>query len=398
MKVLIHSNAPWVGSGYGKQTRLLIPRLLKDGHEVVVSAINGLHGGEIEWVGDQPGDADQPIKVLPAAQYNFGIDTLPAYIADEQPDLVLTIMDCRMLGPIAQQLAEAPLACWVPGDTSPLSRPEQAFLQASNATPIAMTRWGVEQLVGAGYPSNVAYIPHGVDTQAYSRLMPTDTEALQVDEREKLGIPADAFVVGMVAANSDAVRKGFPEQFEAFRRLRAHNEKAHLVVHTVARSSANWNLEELALEIGIQDDVSFSQPLPQLTGRLGDAHMAGLYRSFDVLSMCSYGEGFGVPMIEAMACGVPLVVTDFGAMREVGASAGYLVPGEPFWNPVHKSWWCRPDIAGITEGYDYFAKIHGKQAYYSLQQRAREQACFYDVDVVYGDCWRPFLNEWEATR
>lgn len=401
MKILIHSNAPWVGTGYGRQTRLLIPRLLADGHEVIVSAITGLHGGEIEWAGRDAGDADQPVRVLPAGQYAFGVDTLPAYIADEKPDLVLTIMDCRMLGSIAGVLQGAPLACWVPSDTTPLSAPERAFLEASRAVPIAMTRYGAQLLHDAGW-HDVAYIPHAVDTVAYSNVH-DDPAQPGLEERRRLGIPEDAFVVGMVAANTDAVRKAFPEQFEAFRRFRASNAKAHLCVHTVANSASGWNLEELALEMGIVGDVSFSQPLPQLTGRIDDAHMATLYRAFDVLSLCSYGEGFGVPLIEALSCGTPVVTTDAGAMREIltgggGHAAGFLVSSQPFWNPVHKAWWARPDIDAITSGYRYYAGVKGKPTWWSAQQRARARGAAYDVDVVYSEAWRPFLAEWAERR
>lgn len=393
MKILIHSNAPWVGTGYGVQTRLLLPRLQEDGHEVVVSAISGLTGGEIEWTGREVWDASRPVRVLPAGQYGFGVDTLPAYIRDEKPDLVLTIMDCRMLGPIAEQLRGAPLACWVPADTSPLSRPEAAFLRASGAKPLAMTRWGEKQLREAGFEYTL-YIPHGVDTDMYN----LDSDELQEDARERLGVPVDAYVIGMVAANSDAIRKGFPEQFEAFRRLRATNAKAHLVVHTIANASGGWNLEELAQDLGIENDVSFSRPLPQVTGRIDDAHMSSLYRSFDVLSQCSYGEGFGVPMIEAMASGTPVIATDAGAMFEIAGSVGFMVGSSPFWNPVHKSWWARPDIDGIVSGYRHYGALRGKQAFYDLQRRARSRGCEYDIDVIYRHAWRPFLTDWEAVR
>lgn len=399
MKILIHSNAPWEGTGYGRQTRLLIPRLLADGHEVVVSVISGLHGGEIEWTGREPGDAEQPIRVLGAAQYSFGVDTLPAYIADENPDLVLTIMDCRMLGSIAARLREAPLACWVPADTAPLSRPEHAFLEASGAVPIAMTRWAYGLMRDAGL-QQMEYIPHAVDTSAFSNHY-DDMGAgpgPHAVERERLGIDVDAFVIGMVAANSDGVRKAFPEQFEAFRRLHAVNARAHLVVHTVANSTQGWNLEELAMQMGIGDAVSFSQPLPQLLGRIDDAHMASLYRSMDVLSACSYAEGFGVPIIEAMSCGTPVITTDFGATREIASDSGaFMVSGQPFWNPVHQSWWRRPDIESIAAAYRYHAGIKaGVRG--DLYRRARSHAAGYDVDVIYNSCWRPFLAEWEYKR
>ena len=44
MKILIHSNAPWVPSGYGSQVMLMLPRLRALGHEVAVSSFYGLSG------------------------------------------------------------------------------------------------------------------------------------------------------------------------------------------------------------------------------------------------------------------------------------------------------------------------------------------------------------------
>jgi glycosyltransferase involved in cell wall biosynthesis len=377
---------------------MLIPRLTKDGHEVVVSAIAGLHGAEIEW--DDPElDDFAPVRVRPSGQYGFGVDTLIPYIVDERPDLVLTVMDCRMLGQIAEQLREAPLACWVPADTSPLSRPEQAFLAKSQAMPIAMTRWGEQLLRDADGVAMPAYIPHGVDTAVFTRQLGTYNHVgQQVEDRDMLGVPQDAFIIGMVAANSDGMRKGFPEQFEAFRRIRAVNEKVHLMVHTVARSAQGCDLEQLAMEMGIAESISFSQPAPQIAGNIDDAHMARIYRASDVLSLCSYGEGFGVPLIEAMACGTPVVTTDFGAMKEIAAAAGFMVAGDPFWNPVHKSWWYRPSIDSIASGYRYFAAMKGKEGMESLSQRARARGCQYDIDVVFNEGWRPFLAAWEAGR
>jgi glycosyltransferase involved in cell wall biosynthesis len=398
MKILIHSNAPWQATGYGKQTALLIPRLLADGHEVVVSCMSGLDGGEILW--DVPGQFEdgsascvidshpKQVRCLPRGQFSFGVDTLPAYMQDESPDLTLLIMDCRMLGPVADQLASLPgkLAAWVPSDTSPLSRPELAFLNVSKAVPIAMTRFAEKLMFTEGLAPS--YIPHMVDTQAFSPEVSGNGDPNT--EREDMGIPSDAFVVGLVAANHDAVRKGFPEQFEAFRRFHRNNLRARLVVHTVGRTDRGHDLYQMAADIGLnQDAVSFAPPIPQLTGRIDDAHMARLYRSFDVLSLCSYGEGFGVPLIEAQACGTPVIATDFGAMAELG-QLGFLVDGDPYWNPVHKSWWARPSIQMIADGLMYYAKSDGGSSAY--RHRVREFALNYDADNVYQGAWRPLLE------
>jgi glycosyltransferase involved in cell wall biosynthesis len=404
VKILIHSNAPWEATGYGKQTRLLIPRLLGDGHEVVVSCVSGLNGGEIYWPVDGTSDDGhyefehrKTIRILPRGQYDFGPDTLPAYIEDERPDLVLLIMDCRMLGSIAEHLSTVQLqqdgpyiAAWVPSDTNPLSRPELAFLTVSGVRPIAMSRFAEGLLNDEDL--SPAYIPHMVDTSVFCPR--GEVLAAREEDRESLGIPADAFVVGMVAANNDAIRKGFPEQFEAFRRFRKSNQRAHLVVHTVAKSGRGHDLESLALDLDLGGAVSFTPALPQVVGRFDDAWMARLYRSFDVLSACSYAEGFGVPILETQACGTPVVVTDFGAMAEVGRY-GFRVASQPFWNPVHKAWWGRPDVGEIVRGLNFFAKGGSSAGH---RENYLDFARGFDADLIFQTCWRPFLSEVEASR
>ncbi len=63
---------------------------------------------------------------------------------------------------------------------------------------------------------------------------------------------------------------------------------------------------------------------------MGDTDLAQLYRSADVLAFPSRYEGFGLPALEAMACGLPVVAANRGALPEVVGDAGLLVePDDP---------------------------------------------------------------------
>ncbi|MDQ1514195.1 MAG: hypothetical protein QOE80_25, partial [Actinomycetota bacterium] len=65
-------------------------------------------------------------------------------------------------------------------------------------------------------------------------------------------------------------------------------------------------------------------------GRIDDVTLDALYRGAAVLAMPSRSEGFGLPALEAMARGCPVVASDAGALREVVGDAGLLVPpGDP---------------------------------------------------------------------
>ncbi len=74
-------------------------------------------------------------------------------------------------------------------------------------------------------------------------------------------------------------------------------------------------------------DSGLSDRLVQL-GHLEPPVLARVYAACDVLAQPSRSEGFGVPVIEAMACGLPVVCSDGGALKEVAGDAAMVVPLE----------------------------------------------------------------------
>jgi glycosyltransferase involved in cell wall biosynthesis len=78
----------------------------------------------------------------------------------------------------------------------------------------------------------------------------------------------------------------------------------------------------LATQLGIGDRF-------QILGAVDDAHLSALYRSAVLLCMPSLEEGFGLPVLEAMSVGLPVVASDIPALREVGGAAAVFVsPGD----------------------------------------------------------------------
>jgi glycosyltransferase involved in cell wall biosynthesis len=373
---MIHSNAPWVPSGYGQQCRLLMGMLRDLGHDVAVSAFHGLSGSPIEWDG---------FTILPAGQMGYGLDTIVPHAQSWGADLTITLMDFWQLAPIAEQLREINLAAWLPVDCTPLSRMDDETLKRSGARPIAMSVFGQDELQAAGHDPLYAPHVHDISEEEYRTL-----QEAREQNRQDMGI-TDRYVVGICAANNDMLRKGFPEQFEAFRRFHALHPEALLLVHSIGRTSRGVDLVDLAHRIGLQPGtVRLSDSYAQLSGAFDNTTLHGWYSVLDVLSQGSYAEAFGVPMIEAQACGTPVVATDGSAMVE-NIGYGWLAAAEPFWNFVHGAWWRRPNMRQLVNQY--------QRAYSDTdpvkRERAREFATQFHVTegAIAANYWKPILEE-----
>lgn len=117
--------------------------------------------------------------------------------------------------------------------------------------------------------------------------------------------------------------KGFDEVLEVLPELVDEmNELAYLIV---GDGFGRQRLEEKARELGVVNHVVF-------TGLIPEAEKADHYRLADAYVMPSRGEGFGIVLLEAMACGIPVLASKADASREAlrNGKLGILVdPGNP---------------------------------------------------------------------
>jgi glycosyltransferase involved in cell wall biosynthesis len=373
VKILWHSNSPWNLTGYGIQTALFVPRIAKLGHEITISAPYTFSGAVLEWEG---------FKLLPSVAQNAGCDVLRANYGFFDSDLLLTLCDPFGLLQAVEDMPGMNIAHWFPVDCDPVGQADVMVLREGQGIPVAMSRFGQQMLRNEG--ADPLYVPHGIDTELFS---PGDATAF----RESL-VSDDTFVIGINAMNRDPVRKGLAEQFEAFARFHRVHPDSMLAVHAAPESKQGLNLNQLTLQLGISDAVVFPDVYQHAMFMISQENMVEWYRGLDVLSLCSYGEGFGIPLIEAQACGIPVITTDASAMTEL-CGAGWLVSGSPWWHHNHNAWWKRPDVDDIYNAYEmaFEAKQRGEMP----KQAAREFALNYDVDRVLEKSWIPALKEIE---
>ena len=142
----------------------------------------------------------------------------------------------------------------------------------------------------------------------------------------------------------------------------------------------------MGLKIG--EDVLFADQYHMVVG-FPDAYMVDLYNSLDVLLSPSMGEGFGIPIVEAQACGCPVIVGDWTAMSEL-CFAGWKIAKEnahPFWDQVG-AYKFMPEPAAI-----YQALTEAYTGAKKLRHKARKGAEPYDADRVMSKYWKPVLKE-----
>ena len=387
MKFLIHSNAPTQPTGYGVQTRHLADLLAAAGHDVAVSCTYG-HQGQI---GTWKSPSGHDVRLYPSGYITSSGDVLYAHAqhwfeGDRDAGWIIVLSDVWSLADPRWGLKDWNIIAWAPVDHLPVPPGVLSFFEITGAIPLAMSQFGREMFAQVGLTP--AYAPLAVDTEVFKPTYTIDTEQGQVSARELFGIPHDAFVVGMVAMNKDPYdRKGFNEALRAFGRFWQDHQRAVLFLHTDPFGMAGGlALKKLAIHAAVPEHaIVYSDPYAYRLG-LPPKMMAAAYTAMDVLLAPSRGEGFCVPLIEAQACGVPVIASNFSAQPEL-IGAGWKVDGQLEWDPSQEASYFRAYIPSVLARLEdaYAADLD------AMQRQAREFAQRYDVRTVFEDYWRPFL-------
>lgn len=159
--------------------------------------------------------------------------------------------------------------------------------------------------------SRITVLPNGVDAARYR---PCDRNE-RVTVRKKLNLPADAVVVGAVGSLTPIKR--FDLLCEAFGAACAHLRDVHLMI--AGDGPEREPLAQRAMAGGLADRVHF-------VGNQGD--VAAVLSAMDLYVCSSDFEGMSNALLEAMACGLPVVTTDVGDHPNVVRSGveGIVVP------------------------------------------------------------------------
>ena len=376
------ANAPWAGTGYGTQTKQVCERIIQDGHDIAINVNYGFEAGNTAY---KLAGKDVPVYGSGFGQWrNDSIKANALHFGQVTGKAPAVITLCDVWTFNKDTIDDLPVLSWTPIDHAPIPPKVAAWFAHDNVRAVAMSQFGQRMFEGAGIEA--AYVPHAFEP--VFKPTPTISVGENKSPRELLGIGDDRFVVMVNGANKGITpnRKAFGENLLAFSMFAEKHDDALLYLHTEQHGAMGGiDLNKLIKAVGIKDhQVKFVDQYAYRTGITNNV-LAAFYTMADVLLACSRGEGFGIPVIEAQACGTRVIVSDWTAQPEL-CGDGWVVRTQPEWDPMQDSWFATPLVAEIVDALEQAYRSGGGHS-----QAAVDWSQQYAADTVFDKYWRPVL-------
>lgn len=311
------------GSGYSRIMTRLCNQLVLN-HDLGIIALGlGYNGEEHHW----------PYSIVPVPHTSHippMIDRLQAYGAPIEAIFVALDIPLQegMLNAL-QIPGKIPYVGLFPLEAPPLCQPWAIQLMRMDAR-LIMSAFGQEELQRAGVASE--FVPIGIDDP--NRWRPPGSEERKLI-RQGLGIEDDTFVILTIADNQERknlsraaeIVSAFSVEIEetapnGFVTRVTEKRKVAWYLVTNVGSPVGWRLDDLAMRLGIKDRLNlFNRGMP-------DDKLWALYAAADAFLLPSKAEGLALPVLEAMACRVPVVGTNCTAIQEHLRRRGWPIKPE----------------------------------------------------------------------
>jgi glycosyltransferase involved in cell wall biosynthesis len=149
-----------------------------------------------------------------------------------------------------------------------------------------------------------------------------------------------------------------------------------------------FHLGNLMKACGVPETAVTFANRDELRVGYSDEELAAIYTASDVVWMATYGEGFGVPGIEAQSCGTRIIGSDWAATADLMSEDSIRVQGTPFWDEPQKAFFQIPLLPSLVEALEKAYKADR-----GVSATARSFALQFDVETVWEAYWMPFLKK-----
>lgn len=190
---------------------------------------------------------------------------------------------------------------------------------------VAYTNYGYEEMKKAPGLGNLKKIvlPHGTDTERYYRSHEDRTKGrgMFTDGQGRIVVGPRDFLIVNVSAHQK--RKGLAQTLQTFKILREllgdkYGELKLYMHMPVTNPDEQSDLRLIALQLDLRGCVLFAEgTFIGNASRLGEDHMRMIYNAADLVLTTTLGEGWGLPITEAMACGTPVAGPCHTAVKEL---------------------------------------------------------------------------------
>lgn len=371
LKWLLNTNAPFVPSGYGVEADMLLRRWRKDGWDAGAIGFSGVEGYKINWEG---------IPIYPRAMDQWGSDGMFHHTRHFGGHFVMSFQDVWTLNP--QYLQQVKWIPYLPIDQEPVPPNVLANLRFAYKI-ITISRFGQKALLKAGFVSKL--ILEGTDTTIFK---PMD----KAEARKMLGLPQGAFVVGMVGANKEnPPRKGWQQALEAFALFHKKHPDSLFFYQTNQNPPSGFPILPYAHYLGI-DKAVFHMDEYMAAMHAGPEVMAKVYNAFDILTHASLTEGFGLCVVEAQSCGVPVIVNNCHSMPEliIPGVTGEICDTGFKWYSNAGGFYHFPDVNSL---YLKMEKLY-KADRVKMSEAARAHIVKnYNIDTIVENEWIPYFEK-----
>jgi len=309
MNIMWLSDSPLTVTGYATITWNILNKLSDAGHTCYALGHN--YVGQTIPPGLKLKDGTKmKFTIISGGPAPYAQNLIQPYIKKYKIDVFAVLLDTFMLYPwiLNMDFSPAKTIFYFPSDGGggmPLGC--ENILRKVNC-PVSMSKYGQQQ-VKEMYNIDTKYIPHAIDIKNYKPLSAPEKENI----RAKWGLN-NKFVVGTVARNQG--RKMMDRTLKAFKLFAQNKEDVVLFMHAdPADMAAPFDMMQLINRYELNNKVVLSGMT--FYNGFDYKEMNEVYNVMDIFLLTTSGEGFGVPIIEAQACSIPCVVTDYTTTEEL---------------------------------------------------------------------------------
>jgi len=334
MKILTISDSPNLFSGLARVHRNVIDVLTENGHQVLPCVWYGYDNETLQLIQAKKikppaiyyQSGDTPVQMLTLYKRKRDSDVAALYeiIKMAKPDVVCTIGDYwdfyyMQALKIKTDFSFKWLA-YLTIETDEINEKLKPLFRYADAI-VVPTRYG-KNVLESETNKKIHLVPYGVGS-AFGRKSDTDRKELR-EERDC----DDKIRFITVAQNTS--RKSLPTLMQAVRIIchRDPDRKMQFYIHSNldgldAQESSLFDLRSIAKKLGVEDWFVFPEDCTSLFAAPSDESLSNEYNSADFFITPSVCEGFGLPIVEAMACGLPVLANAFSCMPDhLGPMAG----------------------------------------------------------------------------